>query len=167
MLVDRVIGVFKLDKDVFEEIEHDANATIEAAMIVGIVALVSAFGGAIWAAIGDNSVVGGFFNSIVSIFIGWFLWSAITFYVGTTLFKGKATLDEMLRVIGFAHAPQMLGVIPCIGPIVGGIWSLVAGFIAVRQGLDLDDTNAFLTIVVGFIPYVIARWILGLVFGMF
>ena len=167
MLVDRVIGVFKLDKDVFEEIEHDANATIQAAMIVGIAAVVSGFGGAIWAAIGDGSVIGSFFGSLVSIFIGWFLWSAITFYVGTTLFKGKATLDEMLRVIGFAHAPQMLGVIPCIGPIVGGIWSLVAGFIAVRQGLDLDDTNAFLTIVVGFIPYVIARWILGLVFGMF
>jgi hypothetical protein len=167
MLVDRVIGVFKLDKDIFEEIEHDANATIQAAMIVGIAALVSAFGGAIWAAIGDSSVIGSFFSSLVSIFIGWFLWSAITFYVGTTLFNGKATLDEMLRVIGFAHAPQMLGVIPCIGPIVGGIWSLVAGFIAVRQGLDLDDTNAFLTIIVGFIPYVIARWILGLAFGMF
>ena len=162
MLTDRVIGVFKLDKDVFEEIEHDQNATVQAAMIVGIVAVLSAFGSAIWAAIGDNSVIGGFLGSIVSIFIGWLLWSAVTYYVGTRLFNGKATLDEMLRVIGFAHAPQLLGIVPCIGWIVGGIWSLIAGFIAVRQGLDLDNTNAFLTIVVGFVPYVILRAILGI-----
>jgi hypothetical protein len=167
MLVDRVIGVFKLDVDVFEEIEHDANATIEAAIIVTIVALVSAFGSAMWAVIGDDPIVGGFFSSLVSVFVGWLLWSAITFYVGTTLFNGVATLDEMLRVIGYAHAPQLLGIVPCIGPIVGGIWSLIAGFIAVRQGLDFDNTNAFLTIIVGFIVYVIARLILGLVFGAF
>lgn len=167
MLVERIIGVFKLDANVFEEIEHDTNATVQAAMIVAAVAVLSAFGSVIGAAIGGRSIVGGFFSSLVWTFVGWFLWSVVTFYVGTNMFGGKATMDEMLRVIGFAYAPQMLGIIPCIGSIVGVIWSLIAGFIAVRQGLDLDDTNACLTIIVGFVLYVIGYMILGMITGGF
>jgi hypothetical protein len=162
MLLERVIGVFKLDVETFEEIEHDQNATIQAAIIVAVVALLGAIGSAIGAAIGDGSVVGSFFSSMVWAFIGWFLWSAVTYFVGTSLFNGQATIDEMLRVIGFAYAPQVLAIIPCLGWIVGWIWSLVAGFIAVRQGLDLDDTNACLTIIVGFIVYMIGFAILGI-----
>jgi hypothetical protein len=87
--------------------------------------------------------------------------------VGTSFFNGQATVDEMLRVIGFAHAPQILGVIPCLGWIVGMIWSLIAGFIAVRQGLDLDNTNTFLTIAIGFVVYLAGAFVLGLITGGF
>jgi hypothetical protein len=162
MFLERVIGVFKLDVPTFEEIEHDQNATIQAAIVVAIVALMGAIGSSIGAAIGDRSVVGSFFSSMIWAFIGWFLWSAVTYFVGTAMFNGTATIDEMLRVIGFAYAPQILGIIPCFGWIVGWIWSLIAGFIAVRQGLDLDDTNACLTIIVGFIVYMVGFAILGL-----
>jgi hypothetical protein len=71
----------------------------------------------------------------------------------------------MLRVIGFAYAPQILGIIPCCGWFVGLIWSLAAVFVAVRQGLDVDNTNAFLTIIVGFVLYLIGSGILSL-FGL-
>jgi hypothetical protein len=73
----------------------------------------------------------------------------------------------MLRVIGYASAPQMLGVIRCIGGVVGWIWSLVAGFIAVRQGLDLYDANACLTIIFGFGLYLIGAIIIGILIGGF
>jgi hypothetical protein len=162
MFLERVIGVFKLDVETFEEIEHDPGATIQAAIIVAVVAFLGAIGSAIGAAIGDGSVVSSFFSSMVWDFIGWFLASAVIYFVGTSLFNGKATIDEMLRVIGFSYAPRVLGIIPCLGWIVGLIWSLVAGFIAVRQGLDLDDTNACLTIIVGFIVYMIGFAILGI-----
>jgi len=162
MFLERVIGVFKLDVETFEEIEHDPGATIQAVIVVAVVAFIGAIGSSIGAAIGDGSVVGSFFSSLVWAFIGWFLWSAVTYFVGTSLFNGQATIDEMLRVIGFAYAPQILGIIPCFGAVVGWIWSLIAGFIAVRQGLDLDDTNACLTIIVGFIVYMIGFAILGM-----
>lgn len=162
MLLERVIGVFKLDVQTFEEIEHDQDATVQAAIVVGIVALLGAIGSGFSNVLGDGSFFGGFFGSLIWAFIGWFVWSAITYFVGTSLFNGQATLDEMLRVIGFAYAPQVLGIIPCFGWIIGWIWSLVAGFIAVRQGLDLDDTNACATIVIGFIVYLIGFAILSL-----
>jgi hypothetical protein len=162
MFLERIIGVFKLDANTFEEIEHDQNATVQAAIIVAVVAIFGAFGSSIGALIGDGSAVGAFFSFVVWAFISWLLWSVITYFVGTALFHGKATIEEMLRVIGFAYAPQILGIIPCCGWFVGLIWSLAAGFIAVRQGLDLDNTNAFLTVVVGFFVYLIGSGILSL-----
>jgi hypothetical protein len=97
--------------------------------------------------------------------VGWILWSAVSYFVGTSFFGGKATLAEMLRVIGFAQAPQLLAIIPCIGAVVGGIWALIAGFIAIRQGLDLDNTKAFLTALIGFAVFVIGYIILAVVMG--
>ena len=89
----------------------------------------------------------------------------MTYFVGTSLFDGVADMGEMLRVIGFAYAPQMLCIIPCIGGLVGAIWSLIAGFVAVRQGLDLDNTKAFLTIVIGFVVYLVGVFIIALFIG--
>lgn len=103
--------------------------------------------------------------ALVSAFVGWLIWSALTYWIGTSLFDGTADLGEMLRVIGFAYAPQALAIIPCLGALVGGLWSLVAGFVAVRQGLDLDNTKTFITIIVGFLAYVAFSAVLSFLVG--
>lgn len=164
-MLERVIGVFKLDVATFEDIEHDTTATMQALIVVVVVAIISAVGSAIGAVVSGGGVVGGIFSSLITVLAGWVVWSALTYFVGTSLFGGQADLGEMLRVIGFAYAPQVLGIIPCIGWIVGAIWSLIAGFIAVRQGLDLDNTKAFLTIAIGFVAYLIIAGIFGAIFG--
>ncbi len=166
MLIDRVIGVFKLDTNTFEEIEADQSATGQAALVVLVVALISAIGAGLGATFAEASFFGAFISMMISAFGGWIIWSAVTYFVGTTFFGGEADLGEMLRVIGFSYAPQVLGIIPCLGGLVGGLWSLVAGFIAVRQGLDLDNTKALLTILIGFIAYVIFGIVMGLLFGV-
>jgi hypothetical protein len=160
------MGVFRLSPATFEEVEADKSATTQAALIVLVIALISGFGGLFWALIRDNgSAGGGFFSNFISVIAGWLVWSVVSWFVGTTFFGGKADIGEMLRVIGFAYSPQILNIIPCIGPIVGFIWSLIAGFIAVRQGLDLDNTKAFLTILVGFLVYLVIFVVLGIIFG--
>ena len=118
-----------------------------------------------WSHFLESSFFGSFIGTLIWVFVGWILWSAVTWFVGTKLFGGQATLDEMLRVIGFAHAPQFLAIIPCIGGIIGGIWSLIAGFIAVRQGLDLDNLKTLITILVGFIRVVIGQILITTVMG--
>ena len=165
MLISRIIGVFKLDVGTFEAIEHDPSATGQAALVVAIVAILSAFGSAFGAVFSNSGFFNNFVSALVWTFIGWLVWSVISYFVGVSFFGGQATLDEMLRVIGFAYAPQMLAIIPCIGGLIGAIWSLVAGFIAVRQGLDIDDLKAFLTIVIGFGVYIAGSIIIGLIFG--
>lgn len=164
-MVNRILGVFKLDVNTFEDIEHDQSATSQAAIVVAIVALLSALGSGIGASISGGGFFMSFIGALIWAFVGWFLWALVTYFVGTTFFGGTATLDEMLRVIGFAQAPMLLGVIPCVGWIIGAIWALAAGFIAVRQGLDLDNMKSLLTIAIGFIVYIIGNAIIGMITG--
>lgn len=166
-MFQRIIGVFKLDKRVFQEIEHDESATSQAAMVVGLVALLSAIGGLISVLIGGGGdFLGGVLFPFVWAFIGWIVWSAVTFFVGTKLFGGEATLQEMLRVIGFAYAPQFLAVIPCFGALIGAIWSLIASFFAIREGLDLDTGKTLATVVIGWLLVFILQWVIGSVLGV-
>lgn len=157
-MFQRIIGVLMLNVNTFEEIEHDQSATGQAAIVVAIVAVLSGIGSGLGASF--NPEAGGgflsnFIASFVVTFIGWVLWSAVTYLVGTSLFQGQADMGEMLRVIGFAFAPQVLAIIPCIGWLVGLIWSLLAGFVAVRQGLDLTTGKALATILIGFVVYAV------------
>jgi hypothetical protein len=89
------------------------------------------------------------------------------YFVGTRLFKGRATYGELLRTLGFAYSPGVLLIlrfIPFLGGLIAiavGIWRIVAGFIAIRQALDLDTGNTIATIVVGILAYVVALAVIG------
>jgi hypothetical protein len=164
-MFERIIGIFKLDVNTFEEIEKDTTATSQAAVIVAIVAVLVGLGSGFTATMQEGNFFLSFISTLVWTFIGWLLWAVVSWFVGTKFFGGQATLDEMLRVIGFAYSPQLLGIIPCIGGVIGAIWSLIAGFIAVRQGLDLDNLKAALTILIGFAVYVIGIIIISAIVG--
>jgi uncharacterized membrane protein len=161
----RIGGVFKLDPYTFEEIEADPTATTQAALVVFIVALIAALGSFIGALIFEEASFSSSLSTLLSVLVGWVVWSAVTWFVGVNLFNGTASVSEMMRVIGFAYAPQALAIIPCIGWPIGIIWSLIAGFIAIRQGLDLDNGKTFLTIVVGVIAYVIVMIVFSIILG--
>jgi hypothetical protein len=85
------------------------------------------------------------------------LWAVITYFIGTMLFKGETTIPEMLRVLGYASAPLLLGLlgfIPCVGwlmPIVGWVLALVAGVLAVREAMDFESGNAIVTVLISWI----------------
>lgn len=166
-MIDRIIGVLKLDVSTYEAIEHDKDALTEAVIIVAVVALLSGLGSAFGA---DNFIVG-FLSTLLWAFIGWFIWAAVTYWVGTAIFDGKADLGEMLRVLGYAQAPGILRVfsfIPCFGWIIGlvaWVWSLVTAFIAVRQGLDVDNTKALLTVLVGWFVVFLGSLLIGFFVG--
>src|SRR4030043_700689 len=159
----RIIGVFQLDVEACEEIEHNTSLTLPAAIIVLLVSLVSGIGNGLFNGFVHRSFISGFLGSLISVLLGWLLWSAVTWFVGTRFFKGEADLGQMLRVIGFAYAPMILSIIPCVGGLIGIVWAIAAGFIAIRQGLDLDDTKAFFTVVLGALAYILLTGILNLV----
>lgn len=158
-MFQHIIGVFKLDAKTFETIEKDTGLTVPAALIVVLVSILTGLGTGFFNTITDKTFINGFIGGVLTVILGWILWSAITWFVGTYLFKGQANLGEMLRVIGFAYTPQILSIIPCIGGIIGAIWTLAAGFVAVRQGLDLDNTKTFFTIGIGFVAYLVVTWL--------
>jgi hypothetical protein len=159
----RIIGVFKLSAPTFEDIEHDPSLTLPAAVIVVLVSLVSGLGNGLFNGFIHKTFFGSFFGSMISVLLGWLLWSAVTWFVGTRFFKGEADLGQMLRVIGFAYLPMLLSIIPCLGGLIGIIWTLAAVFIAIRQGLDIDEMKAFLTVVVGAAFYILLTAVLNVI----
>jgi len=159
----RIIGVFKLDVKTFEEIEHNTSLTLSAALIVVVVSLISGIGNGLFNGFIHKSFFSGFIGALISVLLGWLLWSVVTLFVGTRFFHGEADMGQMLRVIGFAYLPLLLSIIPCVGGVIGIIWAIAAGFIAIRQGLDLSDLNAFLTVVVGALAYLVLTGVLNLI----
>ncbi len=164
-MIDRIIGVLKLDVNTYEEIEADESATSQAAIVVSVVAIVGGLiGGGINAMMG-GSFLGSFLQTLLTAYIGWFVWAAVTYFVGTNFFGGQSTMGEMLRVIGFAQAPGILAIIPVCGSFIGWIWSIATGFIAVRQGLDIDNTKALFTIIIGWVAVFIVSLIVAAILG--
>jgi hypothetical protein len=174
-MVDRVVRVFRLDASVFREIADDQNAMTEAAIIVIVVTLLSALGSAIGALIGRagiGSVLVGFIvNWIVSVLIGWIGWAILTYFVGTSLFKGRTDIPEMMRVLGYASAPRLLGIlgiIPCLGwiaALVGAILALIAGVIAVREAMEFDTGNAIITVLISWVIAFVITFAIAAVVG--
>jgi len=172
MLLDRMMRAARLDSSLYEEVEADQGATSQAAIVVAIAAVCGAIGTAVAASQqpGGNVILA-IVASIVGAFVGWVLWSYITYWVGTSIFKGTATPGEMLRTIGFAQTPgvlNILGFIPVVGGIVGLVvlvWSLVAGVIALRQALDISTGQAVITAIIGIIPLFLVYCLIGSIVG--
>ena len=144
----RMMGAATLDIDTYEEVEHDQNATMQAATVVVLVALCQAAGG--W----DLGPFSAARLALVEL-ASWFTWAGVTYLVGEKIFEGEATWGELLRTLGFAKAPGVLyvfGVVPLFGlgvTLVVGIWMLVTAFVAIRQALDIGNGKTFLTVLVG------------------
>lgn len=159
-MTDRMKGAALLDVATYEEVEADSTATAQAAGVVAIVAVCSAIG-----SLGSGGA--GFVGALVGAFVGWLIWSGVTYLIGDKLLGGTATWGELLRTIGFAQAPGVflvLAVIPLLGWLVAaavGIWLLVTGILAIRQALDFGTGKAVLTAVLGWVVVIVLRAILG------
>ncbi len=162
MLFERMMRAARLDVNLYEEVEADTTLTSQAAQVVLIVALCNGVGSAVGVLSnrdggGPGAALVALILGIVVAFVGWVIWAYITYWIGTGLFGGTATPGEMLRTLGFAQTPGVLGIvsfIPILGGLVAflaGIWSLVAGIIAVRQALDFDTLKAVVTVIIGWI----------------
>lgn len=153
-MTERMIGAAKLDIDTYEEVEHDETATAQAAGVVGIVAVAQAI-----AEVGAGA--GMMVLGVIAAFVGWGVWAGVTYLIGDKLLGGTATWGELLRTLGFAQAPgilAVLGVLPLFGGLIRfavGIWVLVAGFIGLRQALDLGNVKTLITAVLGWVAMVL------------
>ena len=159
-IVDRMKGAAMLDVATYEEVEHDQQATGQAAIVVIIVAVCSAIG-AIWR--GGPSII----IAPVGAILAWLLWSAVTYVIGDKLLGGTASWGELLRTLGFAQAPGVLmifGIIPLLGGVVRlvvALWLLVTGVVAIRQALDFSTGKAVVTAILGWLAVAALMFLTG------
>lgn len=159
-MLSRMIRALKLDASVFEEVEHDQTAMGQAALVVVLVSLIGSLGGLMKA--GVMAMIAGLIMALV----GWVVWSCVTWFVGTTLFGGKAQLGEMLRALGFAYTPGVFNIIPFVGWLIAFAWTIATFVIAVRQALDFTTGKAVATVAISFVVNVVVLVILGIVLAM-
>jgi hypothetical protein len=175
-MINRLRGVLRLDADTFNEIEKDPAALGQALLIVIVASVLAAIGGGFGqvffgVGIGVTAATTYKFLAIALwAIVAWVLWSVLTQIIGTAVFKGEATVAEMMRVIGFAYAPLAIQVFSFI-PIVGiffifgaAAWSIAAVYVAVKEGLELSPGNTFLTIAVGGVLYLIGMGVILTIF---
>lgn len=158
-MIKRMIGAAKLQPETYEEVEADKSATLQALLVVALVALASGIGN-----LGSGSVVALPVGILVAM-LGWAFWAWVTYFVGTTILSTSQThadWGQLARTLGYAQSPGVLkvfGVIPVVGPIVfsvASIWQLVAMVIAIRQALDYTSTwRAIGVAFIGFIAYAV------------
>jgi hypothetical protein len=161
-VIQDAIRAAKLEPDFYNAIEHDRSYTMRALVLVVIVSAASGIGSAIGVE-GVSRIEGPVTDTITGL-AGWFLWSASAAFIGRRFFAGTTDLGEMLRVLGYAQAPRIIGIIPLLGP-VGWAWALVAGVVAVREGQELTTGRAALVVVTGGAVVVLLNWFAALVFG--
>ncbi|HEU5431679.1 MAG TPA: YIP1 family protein [Thermomicrobiales bacterium] len=171
-LVDRMIGAARLDPNTYENIEHDTNATGQAAIVVILAAIAAGIG-----SLGGERAygLGGFIWGAISALVAWFVFAALVYFVGTKLLPSpttSSTLGEVLRTLGFAETPAILavfGFLPVIGGLIwfiASIWVLVTAIVAIRQSLEVTTGRAVAIGIIAFlIPWIILAAI-GLAFGV-
>ncbi len=176
-VIRNMIRAAALDLEFYNRAEHTTGLTRQAFVVVVLANALAAVGSWIgyentqdvfgadiwesirgWLGIGDFPMPGegGIFVmvgvGILLAIIGWIVWAVITWWIGGRIFKGTTDVGEMLRVLGFAQAPRVIGVIPFLGP-VAAVWVLVASVVAIREGLDFSTGRAIGTAIGGWLVW--------------
>ena len=166
--IDRVIGAIRLDPATYEAVEHDTDATWQAALVVVMAAIFSGVGS-------SGGQTRGLLGGVLASLVFWALFALFAYVVGAYLLRGpetSATFGEVLRALGFSYAPSLvaiLGLIPGIGflfTIIAAIWSLIAGVIALRQSLEVSTGRAVAIAVLAFLAMAVVLLIVATVFGI-
>jgi hypothetical protein len=173
-IISGMLRAARLDVSFYEEAERDPSYAQDALIVVIIASVAGAIGSFLSLLFGGSfgAAIGTLIYSSISGVLVYFFWAFLIYIVGTRLFKGTADFGEVQRTVGFAWTPRILGIlsfIPVLGwivAIVAWIWSIATGFIATRQALDLDNTNAALTVIVAAIAAFVIQLILGAIMGL-
>ena len=156
-----------MNADTYEDVERDGSATIQALIVVIVVALASGIGDLLS---GDANIVRALVFGVIRGVVSWAVWALIAMFIGTTILKTEQTeadWGQLARGTGFAQTPGILNVfafVPAVGTafvVASFVWRFAAMMIAVRQCLDYTSTlRAFFVILISFIPVVIINAIL-------
>jgi hypothetical protein len=173
-IINRVIRAAMLDVQFFNEVESDTSLNTEALLVVILVSVAGGIG-AFFGGLFEGAIGAALLALVVTIFMGvanYYIWAYVTFFIGTNLFEGRADPGELLRVLGYASGPRILsilGFVPYLGAMagfVGAIWALIAGFIGVREALDLDTGKTLVTVIVGWVVVFAISLVVSIVFGI-
>ena len=141
LFLNRTYRAIKIDIELYEEVEKDKSATLQAGIVVVLSSLAAGVGAL---QLGATN----FLIAPVLSLLSWYVWAYIIYFVGVKLFGDKTTKSnhgELLRTIGFSSAPGLLrvfGVTPDLMTVtfIGtAFWMLACMVVAVKSALDYQS----------------------------
>ena len=173
-MLSRMLGAARLSVATFEDVENDNSATIQALLVVVLVAVASVVGALLE---GDTNLISGLIFGVIRGVVAWAVWALVAMFVGTKILKTQEThanWGQLARGTGFAQTPGILSVlvfVPAVGwliAFVAFLWQFAAMVVAVRQCLDYTSTlRAFFVILLSVIPGAIILAIIFRVLDIF
>ncbi|MBM3777074.1 MAG: hypothetical protein FJW23_02395 [Acidimicrobiia bacterium] len=137
----RMGGALMLKGSIYEEIEHDRSATVEALAVVLLGSMAAGVGGS--GAVADGVERLTFFATLA--LAAWFAWAVLVYQIGTRILPGARTrtdMGELLRTLGYGSAPAVFLCIGAWSPVrspvfaIVTVWLLVATVVAIGHALD-------------------------------
>jgi hypothetical protein len=169
--LQRLIGAAALDSAIYEEVEADPAAGLQAAIVVVLSSLAAGVGAR---GFSQNTPANMFMISILAL-MAWACWAMLTYEIGGRLLPEPQTavdIGQLMRTIGFAATPGLLrvfGFIPGVAVpafVISSIWMLLAMVVGVRQALDYTGTGRAVAVcVIGWLLAGAMVVVLSLLFG--
>ena len=154
IFLNRIYRAIKIDADLYEEVEKDKSATLQAGLVVVLSSLAAGVGAI-------NLGASNFLLAPIMSLVSWYVWAYIIYFVGVKLFPEKNTKTnhgELLRTIGFSSAPGIIRVfgftpeLMTVTFIGSSFWMLACMVVGVRQALDYKSLwKAFGVVVVSWL----------------
>ena len=150
IFINRIYRAIKIDVDLYEEVEADKNATLQAAAVVVISSLAAGVGAL-------HLGASNFLMAPILSLLSWYIWAYLIYIVGVKIFKDPNTDSnhgELLRTIGFSSAPgiiRVFGFTPELMTVTfvgSAFWMLACMVVAVRAALDYRSLWKALGVVV-------------------
>ncbi len=173
-LMQKLRRLAMLDTTVFDEVKGDTNSTIPAIVVVAVAALLSGLGGWLfvisqssqsyyryYTSSGDFFVRSAIVGSILCVVVWAIGWLGVTYVMLTQVFRARADVNELIRVMGFAAAPLALTVGMVIPGLDYGVGLAALGLmfgstlLAVQSATDAPPAKALIATAAGFAVWVI------------
>ena len=154
LFIIRIFRAIKIDIDLYDEVEKDKSATIQAGIVVVLSSLAAGVGAL-------QLGMSNFLLAPAMSLISWYVWAYVIYFVGVKLFGGtktKSSHGELLRTIGFSSAPGLIrvfGITPDLMTVTfigSAFWMLACMVVAVKSALDYESMwKAFGVVVVAWL----------------
>jgi Yip1 domain len=151
-----MLGAARLRGRMFRSLREDSDATGQSLVVLAIAGLSFGLGFAL--SLGGDlgaTLLGGVFGIAASIVLG-FVWTSLTFIVGTRLFRGNTSYWGLARPLFFSASPGvvfLLTLVPSASVqetfrVLGIAWIAIASVSAVKNAFGFDSQRGFMTFII-------------------
>ena len=171
-LMQKVRRLAMLDTTVFDEVRTDSSFTPAAVVVAAVATLLFGLGGWLWAVFEDYSDTTEilFKSAIIGTVVSLILWAVaigVIYVMLTQVFRARADVNELVRVLGLATLPLALGLLFAI-PTIGYAISLTAlalmfglSVIGVQSATDAPPGRALAATAAGFFVWALVLVLLS------